>query len=393
MSTTRQLFLQHLAQTSDFPMGLEIVRGEGNYLIDVNGKKYLDLISGIAVSNLGHSNPAIVNAVVEQAKTNMHAMVYGEYVLGPQVNLATKLTSLLPSNLSSVYFVNSGSEAVEGALKLAKRFTGKSRIISFNNSYHGSTHGALSLGGNEEMRNAFRPLLPEIMRIDYNNFDALKSINESTAAVIIEPIQAEAGMILPVNNYLEKVRELCTKHKALLIFDEIQTGFGRTGKLFAFEKYNVIPDVLLLGKAFGGGMPLGAFISSNEIMGTLKNDPVLGHITTFGGHPVSCAASLAALTILTDTKIVETVYEKGKLLTSLLLANKKIIEVRGTGLMFALQLNDFDQVQTVIKQCLEKGIILDWFLYNNSSIRIAPPLTITNEEIEMVCKTLNLIII
>ncbi len=393
MSSIRQLFLNHVAQTSDFPMGLEIVRGEGNYLIDVNGKKYLDLISGIAVSNLGHSNPAIVNAVVEQAKTNMHTMVYGEYVLGPQVNLATKLASLLPSNLSSVYFVNSGSEAVEGALKLAKRYTGRSKIISFKNSYHGSTHGALSLGGDEERRNAFRPLLPEMCRIDYNDLDQLSAIDDTTAAVIMEPIQAETGMTLPEKGYLEKVKELCTKHKALLIFDEIQTGFGRTGKLFAFEKHNVIPDVLLLGKAFGGGMPLGAFISSNEIMKSLRNDPILGHITTFGGHPVSCAASLAALTILCETSLVKDVYEKGKLFTSLLLSNKKIKEVRGTGLMFAVQLNDFDQVQNVIKQCLEKGIILDWFLYNNSSVRIAPPLTITNEEIQVVCNTLNLIIL
>jgi acetylornithine/N-succinyldiaminopimelate aminotransferase len=389
MSTTRQLFLKHIAQTSDFPMGLEIARGEGNYLIDVNGKKYLDLISGIAVSNLGHSNPAIVNAVIEQAKSNMHTMVYGEYVLGPQVNLATKLTSLLPSNLSAVYFVNSGSEAVEGALKLAKRYTGRSKIISFKNSYHGSTHGALSLGGDEEMRNAFRPLLPGMMRLDYNNIDQLNNIDASTAAVIIEPIQAEAGMILPTKGYLGKVRELCTEHKVLLIFDEIQTGFGRTGKLFAFEKYNVIPDVLLLGKAFGGGMPLGAFISSNEIMGTLRNDPVLGHITTFGGHPVSCAASLAALNILCETSLVKDVYEKGKLFTSLLNSNRKIKAVRGTGLMFAVQLKDFDEVQSVIKQCLERGIILDWFLYNNSSVRIAPPLTITEEEIRMVCVILN----
>jgi len=392
MSSTRQLFLQHVAQTSDFPMALEIERGEGNYLIDVHGKKYLDLISGIAVSNLGHSNPAIVHAVVEQAKTNMHTMVYGEYVLGPQVRLATKLTSLLPFNLSSVYFVNSGSEAVEGALKLVKRYTGKSKIISFNNSYHGSSHGALSLGGSEEMRNAFRPLLPEIMRIDYNNFDQLTNIDGSTAAVIMEPVQAEAGMILPAIKYVEKVRELCTKNNVLLIFDEIQTGFGRTGKLFAFEKFKVVPDVLLLGKAFGGGMPLGAFISSNEIMGTLKNDPVLGHITTFGGHPVSCAASLAALTILCETNLIREVDEKSKLFVKHLSTNKKIGEVRGEGLMLAIQLNDFEQVQSVIKKCLEKGIILDWFLYNNSSIRIAPPLTITEDEIRMVCGILNEII-
>lgn len=392
MSSTRQLFLQHVAQTSDFPMALEIERGQGNYLIDVNGKKYLDLISGIAVSNLGHSNPAIVNAVIDQVKTNMHTMVYGEYVLGPQVRLASALANILPDSLSSVYFVNSGSEAVEGAIKLVKRFTGRSKIVSFNNSYHGSTQGALSLGGSEEMRNAFRPLIPDIARIDFNDEKQLACIDANTAAVIIEPIQAEAGVVLPNENFLKNVREQCTKHGALLIFDEIQTGFGRTGNIFAFQKFNVVPDILLLGKALGGGMPLGAFISSASIMGSLRNDPVLGHITTFGGHPVSCAASLAALDYLRNSDLIKSAEAKGKLFVQLLSGNKKIKAIRGTGLLMALQLNDFDQVQAVIKKGLEKGIITDWFLYNNSCIRIAPPLTITEEEIRMVCESLNEII-
>jgi acetylornithine/succinyldiaminopimelate/putrescine aminotransferase len=393
MSSTRELFLKHVAQTSDFPMALEIVKGEGHYLIDVNGKKYFDLISGISVSSFGHSNHSLVYAVKRQAETNMHTMVYGEYVLSPQVELAKRLSKFLPENLSSVYFVNSGSEAVEGAIKLARRFTGKSKLVSFNNSYHGSTTGALALGGNEDMRNAFRPLMPDVVRIDYNKTELLDCIDEHTAAVFIEPVQAEAGCIVPDKTFLEKARELCTLHGALLVFDEIQTGYGRTGKLFALNYFNVVPDVLLLGKAFGGGMPLGAFISSQRIMGVLKNDPVLGHITTFGGHPVSCAASIAALTLLTETELVYRVKSKSKLFTDLLSANKKIKEVRGIGLLLALQLDSFEQVQQVIHAALEKGVIVDWFLYNNSSIRIAPPLTITEKEIKEVCEVLNAIIV
>lgn len=389
MSSIRQLFLKHLAQTSDFPMALEIERGEGNYLIDKNGKKYLDLISGISVSNLGHSNPIIVEAVKKQAETNMHVMVYGEYVIGPQVELATELAKYLPKNLSSVYFVNSGSEAIEGAMKLVKRFNGRTKLVSFHNSYHGSSHGALSLGGNESMRNAFRPLVPEIVRLNYNELESLNAIDNSTAAVFVEPVQAEAGVIFPENNFLGKLRERCNEVGALLVFDEIQTGYGRLGKLFALEYFNVIPDVLVLAKGFGGGMPLGAFIASEEIMSCLKNDPVLGHITTFGGHPVSCAASLAALKLIGETNLLEEVEAKGNLFKKLLSEIKGHNGVRGNGLMLAIQLNNFDQVQQVIAKCLEQGLIVDWFLYNDSSIRIAAPLTITELEIKHACSILK----
>lgn len=388
MSSSRELFLKHLAQTSDFPLCLEIERAEGNYLCARDGKKYLDLISGISVSSLGHSHPEIVAAVQKQAATNMHLMVYGEYIISPQVELATLLCKYLPASLSSVYFVNSGTEATEGALKLAKRFTGRTNIVSFKHSYHGATHGSLSLGGSEEMRNAFRPLLPDITRIDYNNVEQLNAIDENTAAVIIEPIQAEAGVIVPEAGYLQKVRERCTKVGALMILDEIQTGYGRLGKLFAMEYFDVMPDIVLLAKGFGGGMPLGAFVSSEKIMGSLRNDPVLGHITTFGGHPVCCAASLAALKVLTSGELMQQVPEKSGLFKQLLSGSKKIKAIRGEGLMLALPLNDFDQVQKVITRCLEKGLIVDWFLYNNSSIRISAPLTITTAEIELACQVM-----
>jgi acetylornithine/N-succinyldiaminopimelate aminotransferase len=389
MSSTRELFLKHVAQTSDFPMGLEITHGDDHVLIDANGKQYLDLISGISVSNFGHANHSIVYAVKRQAEKNMHAMVYGEYVLSPQVELAKRLAKYLPPNLSSVFFVNSGSEAVEGAIKLVRRYTGRTKIVSFNNAYHGSTTGAMALGGDEEMRNSFRPIMPDIVRIDYNKPELLDCIDEHTAAVFIEPVQAEAGCIVPDKAYLEKVRDLCTQHGALLVFDEIQTGYGRCGKLYALHYFNVIPDVLLTAKAFGAGMPLGAFISSPQIMGCLKTNPVLGHITTFGGHPVSCAASIAGLTLLTETELVYRVKSKGKLFADLLSANPKIKEVRGLGLLLAIQLDDFDHVQKVIHAALEKGIIVDWFLYNNSCIRIAPPLTITEKEIKEACEKLN----
>ncbi|HLP10336.1 MAG TPA: aspartate aminotransferase family protein [Flavobacteriales bacterium] len=392
MSSNRELFLKHVAQTSDFPMALEITHGDEHFLFDVNGKKYLDLISGISVSNFGHANHSIVYAVKRQAENNMHAMVYGEYVLSPQVELAKRLAKHLPANLSSVFFVNSGSEAVEGAIKLVRRYTGRTKIISFNNSYHGATTGAMALGGGEEMRNSFRPIMPDIVRIDYNKPELLDCIDEHTAAVFMEPVQAEAGCIVPDKAYLEKVRDLCTQHGALLVFDEIQTGYGRCGKLYALHHFNVIPDVLLTAKAFGAGMPLGAFISSPQIMSCLKTNPVLGHITTFGGHPVSCAASIAGLTLLTETELVYRVKSKGKLFTDLLSANKKIKEVRGLGLLLAIQLNDFDHVQKVIHAALEKGIIVDWFLYNNSCVRIAPPLTITENEIKEACEKLNSII-
>lgn len=366
-------------------MQLEIEKAEGNYMFDSNGKKYLDLISGIAVSNLGHNHPEIKKAIIEQVNSHMHVMVYGEFIQSPQVKLAKALSDKLPENLDSVYFVNSGSEAVEGALKLAKRFTGRTEIISCKNAYHGSTHGALSIIGSEEWKNSFRPLLPDTRQINFNNWEDLKFISEKTACIIIEPVQGEAGVRIANDFYLDALRKKCNETGTLLIFDEIQSGFGRTGKLFAFEHFNVIPDILLLGKALGGGMPLGAFISLNEIMKVLQSNPVLGHISTFGGHPVCCAASLAALNVLSDSKYVEEANEKSELFKQLLV-HPEIKEVRGIGLMLAVELRDFDFVQQVIKKCIEGGLITDWFLFNDCSLRIAPPLTITNEEIKNACQ-------
>jgi len=391
MSTNRQLFFEHIALTSDFPLGLEISHAEGNYLVDANGKKYLDLISGISVSNLGHGNEKIKAAVIDQVNKNMHLMVYGEYIQSPQVKLAEKLTSLLPPSLNSVYFVNSGSEAVEGALKLAKRFTGRTEIISFKNAYHGSTHGALSIIGDEEYKNSFRPLLPDVRQIRFNVMDDLQQISEKTACVIIEPIQGEAGIRVADENYLKNLRKICSEKNVLLIFDEIQSGYGRTGKLFAFEHYGITPDILLLAKGMGGGMPLGAFISSEEIMSSLRNNPVLGHITTFGGHPVCCAASHAALDEIISSGLMNEIPAKEKLFRSMLV-HKNIKEVRSKGLMIAVELESFEKVQEVMGGCIEKGVITDWFLFSNNSLRIAPPLTVTEEEIRFACGVLvNLI--
>lgn len=387
MSNLRQQFLQYLAQTSDMPMAIEITHADGNYMYGPNEKKYLDLISGIGVSNLGHNHPEIKKAIKDQLDAHMHVMVYGEFIQSPQVKLASELCAVLPEKLNSVFFVNSGSEAVEGALKLTKRYTGRTEIISCKNAYHGSTHGALSIIGSEDWKNSFRPLLPDTRSINFNNWDDLNFITEKTACVIIEPVQGEAGVRIANDFYLEALRKKCNETGTLLIFDEIQSGFGRTGKRFAFEHYNVIPDILLLGKALGGGMPLGAFISSNEIMQVLQTNPVLGHISTFGGHPVCCAASLAALNILNTTKLIEEVGEKGELFKSLLI-HPNIKEVRGVGLMMAVELSDFDYVQKVIQKCITKGLITDWFLFNDCSIRIAPPLTITKEEIEWASKAI-----
>ena len=385
MSTLRSQFYNHLAQTSDMPMELEIVSADGNYQYDSNGKKYLDLISGIAVSNLGHNHPAIKKAIATQLDAHLHLMVYGEFIQAPQVKLANALAELLPKNLSSVFFTNSGSEAVEGALKLAKRFTGRTEMISCQNAYHGSTHGALSINGSEEWKNSFRPLLPDVRQILFNHWEDLSLITDKTACVIIEPVQGEAGVRIGNVYYLEALRKKCEETGTLLIFDEIQSGFGRTGKFFAFEHFNVIPDILILGKALGGGLPLGAFISSKEMMDSLQSNPVLGHITTFGGHPLSCAASLAALEVLKNEKWISEV-EENELLFKELLNHPEIIEVRGIGLMFAVELRDFEFIQKVIKKCIEGGLITDWFLFSDKSLRIAPPLTITKEEIKFACE-------
>lgn len=385
MLSQREIFLRYLAQTSDFPLSLEISKAEGCYMYDAAGNKILDLISGIAVSNLGHTHPEIVSTVTKQVKKNMHLMVYGEFIQAPQTQLATQLCALLPETLNNIYLVNSGSEAIEGALKLAKRYTNRTEIISFNNAYHGSTHGALSVMGNEAMKNAFRPLLPDVRILNYNNTEELNQISEKTACVLIEPIQAEAGICIPQKNYLQQLRKKCTQTGTLLIFDEIQTGYGRTGKLFAFEHFDIIPDVLILGKAMGGGMPLGCFITDKNIMHCLTNNPVLGHITTFGGHPVSCAASLAALQILNKTTVYAEAEKKGELFKKLL-HHPKIKEVRGVGLMLAVEIGSFEQVQQIIKYCLAQGVLTDWFLFCNTALRIAPPLIITENQIEFACK-------
>jgi len=384
MPTLRQLFLANNAQTTDVPLLLEFERAQGIYMYDKEGKAYIDLISGIGVSNLGHSHAYVVNAIKEQLDKYMHLMVYGEYVQTPQVRFAEKLTSLLPSALNSVYFVNSGAEAVEGALKLAKRYTGRSQIIACYNSYHGSTQGALSVMGNEEYKQAYRPLLPGVKFIRFNEAEDLEQITEKNACVVIETIQGEAGVRVPEIHYLHALRKRCNETGTLLILDEIQCAMGRTGKLFAFEHFDIVPDILLLAKATGGGMPLGAFIASNEIMGALKENPILGHITTFGGHPVCCAAGLAALEALLNEKLGETVDAKAALFRQLLI-HPAIKGVRGMGLMLAVELESFEFNKKVIDRCIENGVVTDWFLHCSSSMRIAPPLIITEEEIGEAC--------
>ncbi|MDB4903046.1 MAG: patA [Mucilaginibacter sp.] len=388
MPTLRQLFLSNNAQTTNFPLLLEIERAEGIYMYDKSGRAYIDLISGIGVSNLGHSHPYVVNAVKEQLDKYMHLMVYGEYVQTPQVRFAEKLVSLMPQNLQSVYFTNSGAEAVEGALKLAKRFTGRNQIVAFHNSYHGSTHGALSVMGNEEFKQAYRPLLPGVSFGRFNNVGDLNMINDQTACVIIETIQGEAGIKVPDASFMNALRNRCNETGALLILDEIQAAFGRTGKLFAFEHFNIIPDILLLAKALGGGMPLGAFISSDVIMSALKENPILGHITTFGGHPVCCSAGLAALEVLLNENLLYKVAEKEELFRKNL-THPAIKEVRGKGLMLAVELESFELNKKIIDRCIENGVITDWFLHCSNAMRIAPPLIITHDEIEKACEVIT----
>jgi acetylornithine/N-succinyldiaminopimelate aminotransferase len=380
----RRIFQQHIAQTSEAPVGLNIVSATGNYLTDADGRQYLDLIGGISVCNTGHRHPKVIEAIKKQADDYLHIMVYGELIQTPQVKYAELISQYLPSSLNCVYFTNSGAEAVEGAIKLAKRVTGKTDIIACNKSYHGSTTGALSLIGDEYWRNAFRPLMPGVWHYDYNSAELIESINEHTAAVIIETIQAEAGIKEPGIQWLQQLRDACDKYGTLLIFDEIQCGFGRTGKLWGFEHYGVVPDVILLGKALGGGMPLGAFISSHEKMNLLANNPVLGHITTFGGHPVSCAAGMAAMNVLLDESLIDSVAEKEKLFHSLLV-HPNIKAVRSKGLLMAIELESADHVLSAINKCISQGVFSDWFLFAPGCIRIAPPLTITREEIIHAC--------
>ena len=380
MRTNRQLFLQHIAQTSAAPLALEVVRAEGMYLWDVSGKQYLDLIAGISVSNIGHSHPEVVRAVQQQAEKYMHLMVYGEFVESPQVAYARLLAEHLPASLQGVYFTNSGAEAIEGAMKTAKRYTGRTEIIAFDNDYHGSTQGALSIIGDEYFRNAYRPLLPGIRHLRFGDFDELSAITRDTAAVIAETVQGEAGIIRPEHRWFQQLRARCRETGALLILDEVQAGLGRTGTLWAFQAPGVVPDILVLGKALGGGMPLGAFIADQSILRVLTHHPVLGHITTFGGHPVSCAAGLAAFRVLSEQGWTDMVRQKEQWFREELI-HPKIRAVRSAGLMMAVDLGSFEYNKKVIDRCLEKGLLTDWFLFAPTCLRIAPPLIISEAQI------------
>lgn len=384
----RQLFLSHLAQTSPAPIGIEMVKAEGVYLYDVEGKKYFDAISGFSVANIGHSNPQVVAAVQQQAQAYMHLIVYGEFIQQPQVAYAKALADTLPPSLNCVYFTNSGAEATEGAMKLAKRVTGRTKIISFNKSYHGSTQGALSVMGDEYWRNAFRPLLPEVYHFDYGSSAAINAIDSSVACVIMETVQAEAGVKAPTKEWIQAIRKKCDEHCVLLILDEIQCGFGRTGSLWAFGQFNIVPDILLLGKALGGGMPLGAFIAHHSLMQTLTNNPVLGHITTFGGHPVSCAAGKAAFEFLVQNQLFQSATQKANILINQL-KHPAIKAMHQIGLWLAIEFESFEMNHAIIQRCIAKGLITDWFLFASNCMRIAPPLIITNEELNTMAKIIQ----
>ena len=380
----RKQFLRHVAQTSPAPQLIEVARAEGVFFYTPEGKPYYDLVSGVSVNNVGHGNRAVVEAVQRQAADYMHIMVYGEMVERPQVEFARLLAESLPEPLDSVYFLNSGAEAVEGALKLAKRYTARTEMISMRRAYHGSTHGAMSMMGQpegEEWKCAFRPLLPDTKAIRLNNIEDLSLITERTACVLCEPVQGEAGVIPPADGYLQALRQRCTEVGALLIFDEIQTGMGRTGEMFAMQKYGVTPDIVCLAKALGGGMPLGAFISSQKIMSTLTHNPVLGHITTFGGHPVCCAAGLEAMRFLQDNKVVEDVERKGALYEELLKDHPAVKEIRRSGMLLAVELGESEKLYKIMDLFIEEGIMSDWFLYCDTAFRISAPLVITDEEI------------
>ena len=380
----RQLFLQHVAQTSTAPLAIEIVKAEGCTLIDASGKTYLDLIGGISVANVGHRHPAVVQAIKQQADDYLHVMVYGELVQSPQVQYARLLTEHLPPALNAVYFTNSGAEAVEGAMKLAKRATGRTEIVAFENSYHGSTQGALSIIGSEYWRNAYRPLLPGIQHLRYNSYDDLSFITENTACVIAETVQAEAGIKPPLAAWMQALQQRCNETGALLVLDEIQAGFGRTGTLWGFEQFGVVPDVLLLGKALGGGLPLGAFIADKKTMDLLADNPVLGHITTFGGHPLCCAAGKAAFEVLLQEALPASVADKQVLLKKLLV-HPQIKALHLFGLWAAVEFEDFAQCKKVIDHCLKEGVLSDWFLFAANCLRISPPLTITEDELRRAC--------
>ena len=383
--TNRQLFLTHVGQTSGAPLCLNIVKAQGSKMWDADGKEYIDLIAGISVCNIGHRHPAVVEAIKKQADEYLHIMVYGELVENPQVAYAKMLTDHLPSSLNAVFYTASGSEATEGAMKLAKRYSGRTQIISFKNSYHGSTQGALSIMGSEYWQQAFRPLLPDTLQLRYNNFEDLLQITERTACVVAETIQAEAGVKAPLNGWLTALRSRCTAAGTLLVLDEIQCGFGRNGTLWSFEQFDIVPDILLLGKALGGGMPLGAFVADKKIMDLFTHNPVLGHINTFGGHPVSCAAGLAAFNILLNDKIIEGIAAKEKLFLSLL-HHPTIKSINSAGLMMAVFFDSFETNKKIIDALIAQGVFTDWFLFASNALRIVPPLNISDEEITIACK-------
>ena len=383
----RQLFLNHVGQTSDAPLCLNMVKASGSKMWDASGREYIDLIAGISVCNIGHCHPAVISAVNKQVAEYMHIMVYGELIENPQVAYATMLTGLLPASLNSVFYTSGGSEATEGAMKLAKRFTGRTGIVSFRNSYHGSTQGALSVMGSEYWQQAFRPLLPGITQLEYNNFANLDLVTEHTACVIAETVQAEAGVNLPVNGWLTALRKRCDETGALLVLDEIQSGFGRTGSLWAFSRFGVTPDILLLGKALGGGLPLGAFVADRKIMGSLSHNPVLGHISTFGGHPVSCAAGMAACKVLLEEKMIDRVGEKGERFRKNLV-HPAITAINSLGLMMAVFFKDFDTNKKVIDRLIGKGVFTDWFLFAPQALRICPPLNISDDDIDAACRAI-----
>ena len=378
------MYTPFLANTTNHPFGIEIVSAEGIYLTDSQGKKYIDLISGIAVSNLGHQNMHIKQALQKQLDKHLHVMVFGEFSQEIQNKLAQKLATFLPESLNCLYVVNSGTEANEAALKLAKRATGKTRLISFKGAYHGSTHGSLSVSGNEQKKYAYRPLLPDVIQLPFDDCDALESIDHQVAGVIIEPIQGDAGVRIPSKEFMAKLRKICDQYCILLIADEIQTGFGRTGKLFSYEHFDIVPDIITIGKAFGGGMPIGGLVTSQKIMSLFTTNPPLGHITTFGGHPMCCAGALASLEVLENENVISKVEQKGVLFESLL-EHKMIKEIRRKGLFFAIELENTDIVQKVVEGCKEKGLLSFWFLSCPESFRIAPPLIISEEDIKTSC--------
>lgn len=378
----------HLALPGPEPLGLEVERAEGLYIYTTDGRRYMDMISGLAINNIGHRHPRVLEAIKEQSEKYLHVMVYGEFHQRPQRDFARLLTSILPAQLNCAYFVNSGTEANEGALKLAKRHTGRRQLIAFKGAYHGSTKGSLSVAGNEEKKAAFQPLLPEVSFLEFNNFAALQDITEATAGVIVEPVQGDAGIRIPSKDWMLALRERCSETGALLIFDEVQTGFGRTGTLFAFEQFDVVPDILTIGKAMGGGLAMGGFIASKELMADFQSNPALGHITSFGGHPLCCAAGHASLQVILDEGLVKHVAAKGHLIRESL-NHPTVKEIRQIGLFIAIEMADWETVEAVVKKCLEKGVIGFYFLSCRNSFRLAPPLNITTEQIKEACRLIT----